>query len=51
VGTERPTRRHRWRLSALCGAFEGGMPLIGLAIGASVARAIGSTADYVAGGC
>lgn len=50
LGTGRPTRRQRWRLSALFVAFEGGMPLIGLAIGAPVARAIGSTADYVAGG-
>lgn len=50
LGTQRPTRRQRWRLSLLFVAFEGGMPLIGLAIGAPVATAIGSTTDYVAGG-
>lgn len=50
LGTQRPTRRQRWRLSLLFVAFEGGMPLIGLAIGAPLATAVGSTADYVAGG-
>jgi putative Mn2+ efflux pump MntP len=50
LGTRRPTRRQRWRLSLLFVAFEGGMPLIGLAIGAPLATAMGSTADYVAGG-
>lgn len=50
LGTRRPTRRQRWRLSLLFVAFEGGMPLIGLAIGAPVALAMGSTADYIAGG-
>jgi putative Mn2+ efflux pump MntP len=50
LGTRRPTRRQRWRLSLLFVAFEGGMPLIGLAIGAPLSRAMGSTADYVAGG-
>jgi hypothetical protein len=32
------TRRQRWRLSLLFVAFEGGMPLIGLAIGAPQQR-------------
>jgi manganese efflux pump family protein len=50
LGTRRPTRRQRWRLSLLFVAFEGGMPLVGLAIGAPVASAMGSTADYIAGG-
>jgi putative Mn2+ efflux pump MntP len=50
LGTRRPTRRQPWRLSLLFVAFEGGMPLIGLAIGAPLATAMGSTADYVAGG-
>lgn len=50
LGTRRPTRRQRWRLSLLFVAFEGGMPLIGLAIGAPVASAMGSAADYIAGG-
>lgn len=50
LGTRRPTRRQRWRLSLLFVAFEGGMPLIGLAVGAPAASAMGSTADYIAGG-
>jgi putative Mn2+ efflux pump MntP len=36
------------RVSALFGAFEFIMPLIGFAIGAPVGNAIGSTGDYVA---
>lgn len=38
----------RLRISALLSAFEAGMPLIGLALGFPLGRAIGSTADYVA---
>jgi manganese efflux pump family protein len=38
----------RWRISVLFLVFEAGMPLIGVAIGAPLARAIGDTADYVA---
>jgi putative Mn2+ efflux pump MntP len=38
----------RLRLSFLFAAFEAGMPLIGLAVGAPLGRAIGSAADYVA---
>ena len=40
--------RHRLRISLLFTAFEAGMPLIGLAIGAPSARALGDTANYVA---
>ncbi len=39
---------NRLRLSLLFAAFEAGMPLIGLALGAPLGRAIGDTADYVA---
>lgn len=39
--------RRRLRLAALFTAFEAGMPLIGLAIGAPLGRAIGSVADYI----
>jgi putative Mn2+ efflux pump MntP len=42
------TTRARWRITALFVLFEGGMPLVGLAIGAPLARLIGPTADYVA---
>lgn len=38
----------RLRISAIFVAFEAGMPLIGLAAGGGLARAIGSVADYVA---
>jgi putative Mn2+ efflux pump MntP len=38
----------RIRVSALFCAFEAGMPLIGLALGAPLGHAIGKAADYVA---
>jgi manganese efflux pump family protein len=40
--------RARLRISAIFVTFEAGMPLIGLAAGSGLARAIGSVADYVA---
>jgi manganese efflux pump family protein len=40
----------RWRISAIFVLFEGGMPLVGLALGSSLGNAIGSTADYLSGG-
>jgi putative Mn2+ efflux pump MntP len=48
LGAAGPTRRQRWRLTALFVAFEGGMPIIGLLLGTPVARAVGGAADYVA---
>jgi manganese efflux pump family protein len=48
LGARRPDRAARWRLSALVVAFEAGMPLVGLALGAPLARLIGDVADYVA---
>jgi len=42
------TSRRRFRISVLFSAFEAGMPLIGLAVGAPLGHAIGATADYVA---
>jgi putative Mn2+ efflux pump MntP len=44
------TERDRWRIAGLFVVFEAGMPLIGLAAGAPLARAIGDTANYVAAG-
>lgn len=38
----------RIRVSALFTVFEAGMPLVGLALGAPLGRAIGNAADYVA---
>ncbi len=49
-GTSRLTGWARWRISAMFVIFEGGMPLVGLALGASVGHAIGDTADYLSGG-
>jgi putative Mn2+ efflux pump MntP len=39
---------HRARVSALFTAFEAGMPLIGLSLGAPLGHAIGKAADYLA---
>ena len=38
----------RWRIAALFVVFEAGMPLVGLALGAPLARAIGPVANYIA---
>jgi putative Mn2+ efflux pump MntP len=45
VGVE---RSQSLRITALFTAFEAGMPLIGLGLGAPLGRAIGGSADYVA---
>lgn len=42
------TAGQRLRISAVFVIFEGGMPLIGLALGGVLARGIGRVADYVA---
>ena len=39
----------RLRISLVFVIFEGGMPLIGLGLGAALARGIGQVADYLAG--
>lgn len=43
------TAWQRLRISLVSVIFEGGMPLIGLALGTALARSIGQVADYVAG--
>jgi len=48
IGMLGPSAATRVRVSTLFTAFETGMPLIGLAVGAPLGRAIGGTADYVA---
>lgn len=50
VAASRPTGSTRWRISAVFVIFEGGMPLVGLALGASIGHKIGSVADYLSGG-
>jgi manganese efflux pump family protein len=42
------TAWQRLRISLVFMAFEGGMPLIGLALGSALARGIGTVADYLA---
>ncbi len=46
--TGKLTSSARWRVSLLFVVFEAGMPLIGLALGAPLAHAVGAIADYVA---
>lgn len=48
LGASGVTRGRRWRICALFVVFEAGMPLIGLALGAPLAGAIGGVADYLA---
>jgi putative Mn2+ efflux pump MntP len=50
VGANRPSGPARWRISAVFVIFEGGMPLAGLALGASLGHTVGSIADYLSGG-
>ncbi len=41
---------HRLRVSLLFAGFEAAMPLVGVALGAPLGHAIGSSADYIAAG-
>jgi putative Mn2+ efflux pump MntP len=49
LGAGGVTPAQRRKITALFVMFEAGMPLIGLALGTPLARAIGGAADYVAG--
>src|SRR5260370_39771981 len=48
LGMTRPTGVQRIRFSLLFAAFEGGMPVIGLVVGAGLGRVIGDWSEYVA---
>lgn len=48
LGALRPTRRQRWRTVAILAGFEAGMPLVGVAVGAPIARAVAGIADWLA---
>jgi putative Mn2+ efflux pump MntP len=48
LGVTRPTGAQRIRFSLLFAAFEGGMPVIGLVVGAGLGRVIGGWSEYVA---
>jgi manganese efflux pump family protein len=50
LGAIGASRARRLRISVLFTAFEAGMPLIGLGLGAPLGHAIGSAADYLAVG-
>ncbi len=39
----------RWRVASIFGAFEAGMPLVGLALGRQAAEALGGATSVVAG--
>ena len=45
---QQTSARQRLRISLVFVLFEGGMPLIGLALGSALARGIGQVADYLA---
>lgn len=48
LGASGVTRAQRMRITAVFVVFEAGMPLVGLALGAPLARTIGYAAGYVA---
>jgi putative Mn2+ efflux pump MntP len=48
LGVASPDRSRRLKLALTFTAFEALMPLVGLALGAPLGRAIGSAADYIA---
>jgi putative Mn2+ efflux pump MntP len=50
IGLAGVDARLRLRVAIAFGLFEGGMPLIGIAIGRHVATAVGSDANLIAGG-
>lgn len=48
IGLGHPDLRTRLRISAFFALFEGGMPLVGLALGAALSGPLGGAAEYVA---
>ncbi|HEX7262911.1 MAG TPA: manganese efflux pump [Candidatus Dormibacteraeota bacterium] len=48
IGMTRPTGAQRLRFGLLFAAFEGGMPVIGLLVGAGLGQAIGGWSEYLA---
>ena len=48
IGMAGVSVRQRRRISVLFTAFEAGMPLVGLALGAPLGHAVGAVADYLA---
>lgn len=50
LGASGVVAAQRFRIALLFTAFEAGMPLLGLGLGAPLGHAIGASADYVASG-
>ena len=48
LGLSKPTPRQRVRIGALFAGFEGGMPIVGLLLGAPLRHVLGAAAEYVA---
>ncbi|HEY5454387.1 MAG TPA: manganese efflux pump [Acidothermaceae bacterium] len=48
LGLSKPTARQRVRIGALFAGFEGGMPIIGLLLGAPLGHVLGAAAEYIA---
>lgn len=49
IGTGGVDRRTRWRVGLVFGAFESGMPVLGLLIGAHVAGLLGHASRWIGG--
>ncbi len=49
VGLAGTSARLRWRVAAVFGVFEAGMPVVGILLGRPAAAAVGSSGRYVAG--
>ncbi|HEX6349431.1 MAG TPA: manganese efflux pump [Candidatus Dormibacteraeota bacterium] len=48
AGVQRPSRAQRLRVGALFAVFEGGMPLVGLVAGLTLAQLLAGAAEYLA---
>lgn len=48
IGLSRPSFQKRLRISAFFASFEGGMPLVGLALGQALSGPLGGGAEYIA---
>ncbi len=50
IGMTEVTRRQRLKISVLFAVFEAGTPIVGLFLGVPLGHALGSVANYLAGG-
>jgi putative Mn2+ efflux pump MntP len=49
IGMSDATAAMRWRIAAVFGVFEGGMPLVGLILGDSARKVAGGAGGYIGG--